>query len=102
MKCSVFGGCWNLGASNLHFYTVQAVSGVLNAVAASFLILSIDPALRPSLISGAIKLVVVVIAMTLITAPWGAKLTHMTDPKPNVAAFLTRLARNMLRRALRW
>lgn len=45
----------------------------------------------------------VVIAMTTITAPWGAALAHRLDPKPLkriFAAFLAVVALNMLRKAL--
>ncbi len=44
-----------------------------------------------------------VIAMTLITTPWGVKLAHAMDPKPLrrvFAAFLAVVALNMLRKAL--
>jgi uncharacterized membrane protein YfcA len=45
----------------------------------------------------------IVIAMTTITAPWGAALAHRLDPKPLkriFAGFLAVLALNMLRKAL--
>ncbi|OWU84559.1 membrane protein [Oceanicola sp. 22II-s10i] len=45
----------------------------------------------------------VVIAMTLITTPWGVKLAHATDPKPlrrTFAVFLLLVALNMLRKAI--
>lgn len=48
---------------------------------------------------------VVIIAMTLITAPWGVKLAHAMDPKPLkrvFAVFLTIVAVNMLRKAFGW
>ncbi|MBC6443518.1 MAG: sulfite exporter TauE/SafE family protein [Rhodobacteraceae bacterium] len=44
----------------------------------------------------------VIIAMTLITAPWGVRLAHVMDAKPLkriFAAFLILVALNMLRRA---
>ena len=47
----------------------------------------------------------VIIAMTLITAPWGVKLAHAMDPKPLrrvFAVFLCLVALNMLRKALGW
>ena len=47
----------------------------------------------------------VVICMTLITAPLGVKLAHAMDPKPLkrvFAVFLTLVALNMLRKALGW
>jgi uncharacterized membrane protein YfcA len=46
---------------------------------------------------------VLVIAMTLITAPIGARLAHAMDPKPLkriFAVFLVLVAVNMLRKAL--
>jgi uncharacterized membrane protein YfcA len=47
----------------------------------------------------------VVVAMTLLTAPIGARLAHATDPKPLrriFAAFVTVMALNMLRKAVGW
>ena len=72
-----------------------------------FLLVSVDPATRPPLTLGAVNLVafVIVIAMTLITTPWGVKLAHAMDPKPLkrvFAVFLTLVALNMLRKALGW
>lgn len=72
-----------------------------------FLFVSIDPAHRPPFTIGAVNLVAffIVIAMTLITAPWGVKLAHAMDPKPLkrvFAVFLTLVAFNMLRKALGW
>ncbi|WP_412504729.1 sulfite exporter TauE/SafE family protein [Roseovarius sp. SYSU LYC5161] len=74
---------------------------------AGFLFLEIAPENRPPLTFGAVNLVafLVVIAMTLITAPWGVKLAHAMDPKPLkrvFAIFLTLVALNMLRRSLGW
>lgn len=84
------------------FGVVIAVPSVIG-----FLFLTIDPATRPPLTFGAVNLVAfaVVIAMTLITAPWGVKLAHSMDPKPLkrvFAVFLTLVALNMLRKALGW
>ena len=83
--------------------------GVLIAVPSvlGFLLLPIEAAHRPPLTIGAVNLVafVVVIAMTLITAPIGVKLAHSMDPKPLkriFAVFLTIVALNMLRKALGW
>ena len=72
-----------------------------------FLFVSIDPAHRPPFTIGAVNLVAffIVIAMTLITAPWGVKLAHAMDPKPLkrvFAVFLTLVALNMLRKAMGW
>lgn len=47
----------------------------------------------------------VIIAMTLITAPWGVRLAHATDPGPLrriFAVFLALVALNMLRKAAGW
>ncbi|KAE9631521.1 sulfite exporter TauE/SafE family protein [Parasedimentitalea maritima] len=81
--------------------------GVIIAVPSviGFLLLPIDPATRPPLTIGAVNLVAfgVVIAMTLVTAPWGVKLAHAMDPKPLkrvFAVFLVAVALNMLRKAL--
>jgi uncharacterized membrane protein YfcA len=80
--------------------------GVIIAVPSviGFLLLPIDPAARPPLTVGAVNLVAfgIVIAMTLITAPWGVKLAHAMDPKPLkrvFAVFLVLVALNMLRKA---
>ena len=81
--------------------------GVIIAVPSviGFLMLGIDPAVRPPFTIGAVNLVAfgVIIAMTLITAPLGVKLAHSLDPKPLkrvFAVFLTLVALNMLRKAL--
>jgi uncharacterized membrane protein YfcA len=83
--------------------------GVIIAVPAvlGFLFLPIDPAYRPPFTVGAVNLVAfgVVIAMTLITAPLGAKIAHAMDPKPLrrvFGVFLTLVALNMLRKAVGW
>lgn len=80
--------------------------GVIIAVPSviGFLFLPIDPAVRPPLTLGAVNLVAfgIVIAMTLITAPWGVRLAHAMDPKPLkrvFAVFLVLVALNMLRKA---
>ncbi|KIN71829.1 sulfite exporter TauE/SafE family protein [Sulfitobacter guttiformis] len=70
-----------------------------------FLFVSIDPATRPPYTIGAVNLVafVLVIAMTLITAPIGARMAHAMDPKPLkrvFAVFLVLVALNMLRKAM--
>ena len=65
-----------------------------------FLFLTIAPENRPPWTIGAVNLPAffTVIAMTLITAPWGVKLAHAMDPKPLkrvFAVFLTLVALNM-------
>lgn len=45
----------------------------------------------------------VVVAVTMVTAPWGVRLAHALDPKPLrrvFAAFIILTALNMLRKAL--
>jgi len=74
---------------------------------AGFLFLTIAPENRPPLTIGAVNLVAfaIVIAMTLITAPWGVRLAHAMDAKPLkrvFALFLTLVALNMLRKSLGW
>ena len=83
--------------------------GVIIAVpsVAGFLLLPIDAAQRPPLTVGAVNIpaFLVVIAMTLTTAPLGVKLAHKTDPKRLkriFAVFLILVALNMLRKALGW
>lgn len=78
--------------------------GVVIAVpsVAGFLIMQIEGAPPYSL--GAVNLPAfgLIIAMTLITTPWGAKLAHAMDPKPLkrvFAVFLALVALNMLRKA---
>lgn len=81
--------------------------GVIIAVPSviGFLFLDIAPEHRPPLTVGAVNLVAfgIVVAMTMITAPWGVKLAHAMDPKPLkrvFAVFLTLVALNMLRKAV--
>ena len=84
------------------FGVIIAVPSVLG-----FLFLDIAPEHRPPLTIGAVNLIAfgIVVAMTMITAPWGVKLAHAMDPKPLkrvFAVFLTLVALNMLRKALGW
>ena len=83
--------------------------GVIIAVpsVAGFLLVEMPDGGRPPLTFGAVNLVafLLVIAMTLITAPWGAALAHRTDArrlKRIFGLFLTLVALNMLRKALGW
>lgn len=107
------GGSFGVPFMSLHGVAIhRAVAtaagfGVVIAVPAviGFLFVAIDPALRPPFTLGAVNLVafVVVIAMTLITAPWGVKLAHAMDAGPLKKAFgifLTLVALNMLRKAV--
>lgn len=81
--------------------------GVLIAVPSvlAFLLVPIAPEARPPFTIGAVNLpaFALVIAMTLLTTPYGARLAHAMDPKPLrrvFAVFLTLVALNMLRKAL--
>lgn len=109
------GGSFGVPFMSLHGVAIhRAVAtaagfGVVIAVPAviGFLFVEIDPALRPPFTLGAVNLVAfaVVIAMTLITAPWGVKLAHALDAGPLKKAFglfLTLVALNMLRKAIGW
>ncbi|UWQ26276.1 sulfite exporter TauE/SafE family protein [Leisingera aquaemixtae] len=106
------GGSFGVPLMTLHGVAVhRAVAtaagfGVIIAVPSvvGFLLLEVDPATRPPFTIGAVNLVAffIVIAMTLITAPWGVKLAHAMDPKPLkrvFGAFLVLVALNMLRKA---
>lgn len=84
------------------FGVVIAVPSVIG-----FLLFDVDPAHRPPYTVGAVNLVAffIIIAMTLVTAPWGVKLAHAMDPKPLkrvFGVFLTLVALNMLRKAFGW
>ncbi len=83
--------------------------GVMIAVpsVAGFLLFDMPDAGRPPFTIGAVNLVAfgLVIAMTLITAPYGAALAHRTDAsrlKRIFGAFLILVALNMLRKAAGW
>lgn len=87
-------------ATSAGFGLLIAVPSVLG-----FSLLSVDHA--PPLTVGAINLPAfgIVIAMTLLTAPLGARLAHAMDPKPLkrfFALFIMIMALNMLRKALGW
>lgn len=80
--------------------------GLLIAVPSviGFLIAAAPAEGRPPFTLGHVNLVAfaVVIAMTLVTAPWGVRLAHAMDPKPLkrvFAGFLILVALNMLRKA---
>jgi uncharacterized membrane protein YfcA len=82
--------------------------GVLIAVPSviGFLFVPIETNAPPYTV-GAVNLVAftIIIAMTLITAPWGVRLAHAMDPKPLkrvFAVFLVLVALNMLRRSVGW
>lgn len=80
--------------------------GVIIAVPSviGFLLVDLPPETRPPLTIGAVNFPAfgVVIAMTLLTTPYGARLAHATDPKPLkrvFGIFLLLVAVNMLRKA---
>ena len=83
------------------------VTIALPSVIGFILFFQIAPENRPPLTLGAVNLVAfgIVVAMTLITAPWGVRLAHAMDARPLkrvFAVFLTLVALNMLRKALGW
>ncbi|KIC51322.1 sulfite exporter TauE/SafE family protein [Tateyamaria sp. ANG-S1] len=80
--------------------------GVLIAVPSviGFLLVGVEGPVPPMTI-GAVNLIAfgIIIAMTLITAPWGVKLAHAMDPGPLkrvFAVFLVLVALNMLRKVV--
>jgi len=69
--------------------------------------LFVDIAIAPPFTVGAVNFLAfgLIIAMTLVTAPWGAALAHKMDAKPLkrvFGLFLILVAINMLRKALGW
>ena len=90
-----------------HAVATAAGFGALIAVPSviGFLFVAIPPEVRPPLTIGAVNLpaFLLVIAMTLMTAPLGVRLAHAMDPKPLkrvFAFFLVVVAANMLRKAI--
>ena len=81
--------------------------GVIIAVPSVAGFLFVDMAIAPPFTVGAVNLAAfgLIVAMTLITAPFGAALAHRLDPKPLkriFGIFLIIVALNMLRKALGW
>lgn len=81
--------------------------GMLIAVPSviGFMLLAVPGA--PPFSIGAVNIpaFLVVIAMTLITTPWGVRLAHAMDPKPlkrAFALFIMLVALNMLRKVVGW
>lgn len=79
--------------------------GLLIALPSTLAFLLVPITGAPPLTIGAVNLPAfgIVVAMTLLTAPLGARLAHALDPKPLkrvFAVFITILALNMLRKAL--
>jgi len=82
------------------FGTAIAVPSVIG-----FLLTSVPPEGRPPFMLGQVNLValVIIISMTLLTAPIGVRLAHSMNPKPLkrlFAVFIIIMALNMLRKAL--
>jgi len=81
--------------------------GVIIAVPSVIGFLFVDIAVAPPFTVGAVNFLAfgLIVAMTLITAPWGAALAHKMDAKPLkrvFGVFLILVAINMLRKALGW
>ncbi|UZD92596.1 sulfite exporter TauE/SafE family protein [Cognatishimia activa] len=82
------------------FGLIIAVPGMIG-----FLLVDIEPQFRPAFSLGAVNLAAfaIIIAMTLITTPYGARLAHALDAKPLkriFGVFLTLVALNMLHKAV--
>ena len=81
--------------------------GVIIAVPSVIGFLFVDIEVAPPFSIGAVNFAAfgLIVAMTLITAPWGAALAHRMDPKPLkrvFGVFLILVALNMLRKAAGW
>ncbi|MEJ6398583.1 sulfite exporter TauE/SafE family protein [Yoonia sp. 208BN28-4] len=107
------GGSFGVPLMTLHGVPIhRAVAtaagfGVIIAVPSVIGFLTVDMAVAPPFSVGAVNLGAfgLVVAMTLVTAPWGAALAHRLDPKPLkriFGGFLILVALNMLRKALGW
>ncbi|ASM71839.1 MULTISPECIES: sulfite exporter TauE/SafE family protein [Roseobacteraceae] len=106
------GGSFGVPLMSLHNVPIhRAVAtaagfGLLIAVPSVVGFLTVDMTMPvPPLTIGSVNFVAfgIIIAMTLVTAPWGVKLAHAMDPKPLkrvFAVFLVLVALNMLRRAM--
>ena len=109
------GGSFGVPLMSLHGVSmhraVATAAGFGAAIAVpsviGFLLLDIAPAGRPPLTVGAVNMpsFVIIIAMTLLTAPLGVRLAHRMDAKPLkrvFGIFLVVIALNMLRKAMGW
>ena len=81
--------------------------GVIIAVPSVIGFMTVDMAVAPPYSIGAVNMIAftLVVAMTLISVPWGAALAHRMDPKPLkrvFGLFLILVALNMLRKAFGW
>ncbi len=109
------GGSFGVPLMSLHGVSmhraVATAAGFGAAIAVpsviGFLLLDIAPAGRPPLTVGAVNMpsFVIIIAMTLLTAPLGVRLAHGMNAKPLkrvFGIFLVLIALNMLRKAMGW
>ena len=105
------GGSFGVPLMTLHGVAIhRAVAtaagfGIIIALPSVLAFMLVPIVDAPPLTIGAVNLpaFAVVVAMTLITAPLGAKLAHALDPKPLkrvFAVFIMIMALNMLRKAL--
>ncbi len=107
------GGSFGVPLMTLHGVAIhRAVAtaagfGIIIAVPSVLAFLFVPVAAPPPLTVGAVNLpaFALVVAMTLLTAPLGARLAHAMDPKPLrrvFAVFIMVMALNMLRKAAGW
>lgn len=105
------GGSFGVPTMTLHGRPIhKAVAtaagfGVIIAVPSVIGFLFVNISVAPPWTIGAVNIpaFLLIITMTMITAPYGVKLAHAMDPKPLkrvFAVFLTLVALNMLRKAL--
>lgn len=105
------GGSFGVPTMTLHGRPIHnavataAGFGVIIAVPSVIGFLFVDIAVTPPWTIGAVNIpaFLLIITMTMITAPYGVKIAHSMDPKPLkrvFAVFLTLVALNMLRKAL--
>ena len=105
------GGSFGVPTMTLYGVTIhRAVAtaagfGVIIAVPSVIGFLFVDIVVAPPFTVGAVNFLAfgLIVAMTLVTAPWGAALAHRMDAKPLKRAFgvfLILVALNMLRQAL--
>lgn len=107
------GGSFGVPLMTLHGVAIHRAVGTAAGFGAliaapsviGFFLIEIPREVRPPFTLGAVNgpAFLVVIAMTLLTAPLGARLAHALDPKPLkriFAVFLILVAANMLRQAI--
>ena len=107
------GGSFGVPMMSMHNVPIhRAVAtaagfGVIIAVPSVIGFLTLNLVAPPPFTVGAVNVpaFLIIICMTLITAPWGAELAHRMDPKPLkrlFGIFLIIVALNMLRKAAGW